>query len=80
MVKTPLFPSYIKAQLLLKAIDNKSEQDFKEMRNSISELVGTPQKPVDWTNPECYPWRKTSNCQLIVEFQKLPLSQNHLTQ
>ncbi len=54
MIKTPLFPTYSKVQKLLKIINGQPEEDFRLMRNSIMELVGTPQKPVDWTDPDSW--------------------------
>ena len=52
MVKTPLFPTYQKAQTLLQILDGVKEDDFKQMQSSIMELIGTPQNPVDWTDPD----------------------------
>lgn len=52
MVKTPLFPTYDRTQRLLSILNGAREEDFDSMRTSIKELIGTPQKPVDWTDPD----------------------------
>jgi restriction system protein len=52
MVKTPFFPTYERTQKLLQILDGEKEEDFRSMRASIKELIGTPQKPVDWTDPD----------------------------
>jgi len=59
MVKIPLFPSYVKSQLLIKCLNAKSETEYKSMWNAIWNLRGTPQEPVDWQNPEH--WDSQSN-------------------
>ena len=41
MVKTPLFPPYKKVQKLLQILKGQPEENFRIMRNSIKELVGT---------------------------------------
>ena len=52
MVKTPLFPDYHRTVALLKLMDGKSVEDFKQLWNTIWQLTGTPQDPVDWQNPD----------------------------
>jgi len=52
MVKIPLFPSYIKTQLLIKSLNGEGESEYKSMWNGIWNLRGTPQEPVDWQNPD----------------------------
>ncbi len=52
MVKIPLFPSYIKTQLLIKCLNGKNETEYKSMWNTIWNLRGTPQEPVDWQSPD----------------------------
>ena len=52
MVKIPLFPSYIQTQLLIKSLNGKSESEYKSMWNTIWNLRGTPQEPVDWQSPD----------------------------
>jgi hypothetical protein len=39
MAKTPLFPTYQKAQTLLQILDGVKEEDFKQMQSSIKKLV-----------------------------------------
>ncbi|MCP4153240.1 MAG: hypothetical protein GY757_36250 [bacterium] len=51
-VKTPIFPTYLRAQELIRILENKSETQFKEMHKAILSLSGTPQEPVDWSNPD----------------------------
>jgi restriction system protein len=52
MLRLPLFPTYSKARTLLKVLAGKKVSDFKSMQNSVLELSGTPQEPVDWMNPD----------------------------
>lgn len=51
MIKIPLFPEYSVVIELIKILDGKSVQDFKNMWSRIWSLRGTPQNTVDWTNP-----------------------------
>ncbi len=66
MVKIPLFPSYIKTQMLIKCLNGKNVSSFKSMCTAIWNLRGTPQEPVDWQNP--YQWiperKKSPRCHL----------------
>lgn len=52
MVKIQLFSSCIKIQLLIKCLNSKSEADYRSMWNTIWNLRGTPQEPVDWQSPD----------------------------
>lgn len=52
MVKTPLFPQYNKVKLLMKILEGKPVSRFNSMISAIMDLTGTPQDPVDWSNPD----------------------------
>jgi len=52
MVKTPLFPEYKKVQQLIKVLDGENAKGYQNMWNTIWELTGTPQNPVDWKDPD----------------------------
>jgi restriction system protein len=48
----PLFPTYTEARALLRFLNKRQVTDYLNMINSISELTGTPQNTVDWSNPD----------------------------
>lgn len=52
MIKVPLYPDYSTTITLLKIIVGMPVSDFKNMWNTVWGLRGTPQKTVDWTNPD----------------------------
>jgi len=52
MIKIPLYPYYSMTIALLKIMASMPVTDFKNMWNTIWGLRGTPQKTVDWTNPD----------------------------
>lgn len=51
-VITPLFPTYAQARAMMKAADGYSLKAVRNMINAIHEQTGTPQKPVDWSEPD----------------------------
>lgn len=52
MVKIPLFPSYLKTQLLIKCLIGNGESEYKSMWNTIWNLRGTPQALLEWQKRE----------------------------
>lgn len=52
MVKTPIFPEYDKVQKLMSVLKGKNSKAYQSMWNTIWELTGTPQNPVDWKDPD----------------------------
>lgn len=52
MIKTPLYPEYSVVVELIKILNGKSVQEFKNMWNTVWGLRGTPQNTVDWTDPD----------------------------
>lgn len=52
MVKTPLFPQYHQVKLLMKVLEGKPVSPFNNMLSAIMDLTGTPQDPVDWSDPD----------------------------
>jgi len=53
-VITPLFPTYSQVQALMKAVSGYSVKSVRNMINAIREQTGTPQKPVDWSEPDLW--------------------------
>ncbi len=51
---TPLFPDYTRARALLKYLEGKPKATYNSMMKAIWELIGTPQNPVDWTDPDMW--------------------------
>lgn len=52
MVKTPLFPTYHSTRKLMQVLDGIEKEKFMKLMNHIREMTGTPQEPVDWTDPD----------------------------
>lgn len=52
IVRTPLFPLYAEVRICMRAWDGVAVQTVRDMINSISALTGTPQDPVDWSDPD----------------------------
>lgn len=53
-VTVPLFPKYPDVRSLLRFWEAKKAEDILGLRKSIQSLCGTPQKPVDWSNPQTW--------------------------
>lgn len=52
MIRIPLYPEYSVVIQLIKILNGKSVQDFKNMWNTVWGLRGTPQNTVDWLSPD----------------------------
>lgn len=53
-VRTPLFPTYGEVRQLLPIFDGLPRQAIRGLIDTISEQTGTPQNPVDWTDPDTW--------------------------
>ena len=51
-VRTPLFPTYVQAAALMKAATGSVPEDVRDMITAIQAQTGTPQNPVDWSEPD----------------------------
>jgi restriction system protein len=51
-VRTPLFPKYAEVRQLLPIWDGTARSVIRRMINAIWDQTGTPQDPVDWTDPD----------------------------
>ena len=49
---TPHFPTYEQVRFLLPVFNGLRDSDIRELINTIAEQTGTPQNPVDWSDPE----------------------------
>lgn len=54
MLKIPLYPFYSSTITFLKLIDGEAVSTVKEMWNRIHDQRGTPQNPLDWTDPDTW--------------------------
>lgn len=53
-VRTPLFPTYSTVRLLLTVLENVPKASVISMSNAIYAQTGTPQDPVDWSDPDAW--------------------------
>lgn len=53
-VRIPWFPMYRKARHLLEVWSGRPKKQITGLQATLSELRGTPQKPVDWTDPDTW--------------------------
>lgn len=53
-VRTPLFPLYSEVRLLMGIWEGVGRQAINAMTRAIWEKTGTPQKPVDWSDPDTW--------------------------
>jgi hypothetical protein len=53
-VITPLFPTYAQTRAMMKAIAGCSVKSVRNMITAIQEQTGTPQNPVDWSEPDIW--------------------------
>jgi len=51
-VHTPLFPLYSEVRALLPILEGVSKDNVRELIKQIWEHTGTPQDPVDWSDPD----------------------------
>ena len=54
IVRTPLFPQYSEVKNLIKVWDGIPRSAVSGMLAAISEQTGTPQNPVNWTDPDTW--------------------------
>ncbi|MBY5940311.1 restriction endonuclease [Halomonas sp. DP5N14-9] len=53
-VRTPLFPTYAQAAALIKASTGTPPKAVRDMITAIHDQTGTPQNPVDWSDPDTW--------------------------
>jgi len=53
-VRTPLFPLYSEVRALLPVLEGVSKDNVRELIKEILEHTGTPQDPVDWSDPDTW--------------------------
>ena len=51
---TPLFPTYSQTAAMLKAVAGYSKKTVSGMISTIANQAGTPQNPVDWSEPDIW--------------------------
>lgn len=54
IVRTPLFPLYSDLKACMRAWHGESVQLVLDLHSRLMELTGTPQAPVDWTEPDAW--------------------------
>jgi len=53
-MRTAWLPLYSEVRQLLQILDGESDSTFTNMQKSIWEQVGTPQNPVNWSDPDTW--------------------------
>ena len=53
-VRTPLFPPYSRVQYLLRAFEGVPRARVTALISALWEQTGTPQNPVDWSDPDTW--------------------------
>lgn len=53
-VITPLFPTYAQTRAMIKAVSGYPLKSVRNMITAIREQTGTPQNPVDWSEPNVW--------------------------
>lgn len=53
-VRTPIFPTYAEVRHLLRILPGVPKTEFTGMIAEIHQQMGTPQNPVDWTDPDTW--------------------------
>jgi restriction system protein len=66
IVQAPLFPTYTDLGNAIRALDGEPVQRVRDLLSAVSEQAGTPQSPVDWSDPD-----KWITERLMGEFQAL---------
>ena len=67
-VRVPHFPLYSEVRLVLPIWNGRLRSQITGLRSTISSLWGSPQSPVDWTNPDGWiPERLQGNDQELAE-------------
>jgi restriction system protein len=54
IVSAPLFPTYTDVGNAIRAFDGEPVKQVRDMITVIHEQTGTPQNPVDWSNPDIW--------------------------
>src|SRR5271165_2202816 len=52
LVCAPLFPTYSELRAAMRAFDGQPVKQIRDMINAIFDQTGTPQNPVDWSDPD----------------------------
>ena len=53
-VRIPLFPVYREVRHLLRVWPGRSKAEITGLHSALAKLTGTPQNPVDWTDPDSW--------------------------
>jgi restriction system protein len=69
VVRTPLFQTYSDVRMLVEAlVDTVKKAEVLECLNAIWEQTGTPQEPVDWSDPDAWmPARLKANALKVAQ-------------
>ncbi len=52
IVQAPLFPTYAELEQAVKALDGEPVKRVRDMISAVWDQTGTPQSPVDWSEPD----------------------------
>lgn len=53
-IKTPFLPRFNKARRLLRILEDVPESQVSALLKALANLTGTPQSPVDWSDPDSW--------------------------
>jgi len=53
-VRTPYYFSYVRMPFLMRALEGVKPEDVRALAAELAEQRGTPQDPVDWTDPDTW--------------------------
>lgn len=59
-LKTPMFPPYKNSKFMIQFLNGRNISDFKDMWDTFMNLKGTPQKSVNWSNPDEWIYERLS--------------------
>src|SRR5690242_13638701 len=63
LVRTPHFPLYVNVKRLLTLFDGVPKSVVTGLIQSVHSQMGTPQDPVDWTDPDTWIPQRLSGAQ-----------------
>jgi restriction system protein len=53
-VRVPFYPTYRSVRAFLEAVDGEEEETLRTMQSNIRDQSGTPQNPVEWSDPDSW--------------------------
>lgn len=67
IVRAPLFPTYSDLAHIMRAFEGEPVHDVRDTINAVFDQTGTPQDPVDWSDPDAWiPERLSGSSQALA--------------